>query len=72
MSSRLFFSEDFIFAAEAAAIENKVSISQQIEHWAFIGKLAEDNPEVPYEILKLIIERMAEMEEDTYDPQEIN
>ena len=31
------------------------SIPKQIEHWVTIGKIAEDNPDLPYEFIKNIL-----------------
>lgn len=35
---------------------------KQIEHWAKIGKIMEDNPELPYEFVKQAIISKAERE----------
>ncbi|CAM4104066.1 MULTISPECIES: TA system antitoxin ParD family protein [Vibrio] len=34
--------------------------SKQIEHWAKIGKMMEDNPDLPYELVKQAITAKAE------------
>ncbi|GHV42834.1 hypothetical protein AGMMS49546_22770 [Spirochaetia bacterium] len=31
------------------------SIPKQIEHWVKIGKIAEENPDMPYELIKDIL-----------------
>jgi len=41
-----------------AKVQSKVdnrSLPGQIEYWAKIGKLAEENPDVPYNLLKEIL-----------------
>lgn len=41
-----------------AKIRSKVdnrSLTGQIEYWAKIGKIAEDNPDIPYTLLKEIL-----------------
>jgi hypothetical protein len=41
--------------ANEAKIKSKVdnrSITGQIEYWAKIGKIAEENPDIPYTLLK--------------------
>ena len=38
------------------------SIPKQIEHWAKIGRIAEENPDLPYEFIKGVLESKAEME----------
>ena len=35
---------------------------KQIEHWARIGRIMEDNPELPYEFVKQAIIAKAELE----------
>jgi hypothetical protein len=34
---------------------------KQIEHWAKIGKIAEENPDLPYEFIQKILEARQEM-----------
>lgn len=38
------------------------STPKQIEHWAKIGKIMEDNPDLPYEFVKQAIIAQAEKE----------
>ena len=50
---------------EKAAIMAKAfsrSTSKQIEHWAKIGKMMEDNPDLPYEFVRQAIIAKAEKE----------
>ena len=35
---------------------------KQIEHWAKIGKIMEDNPDLPYEFVKQAVIAKAELE----------
>ncbi len=39
------------------------SIKGQIEHWAMIGKCAEENPDLPYNLIKDILLGVAELDE---------
>ena len=41
-------------AKRYASIDNR-SIPKQIEHWSRIGKIAEDNPDLPYGFIKDIL-----------------
>jgi hypothetical protein len=43
-------------------IDNR-SLTGQIEHWARIGKCAEENPNLPYSVLKDILIGLAELEQ---------
>jgi hypothetical protein len=58
---------------EQAAIMGKAlnrSTPKQIEHWARIGQIMEDNPDLPYEFVKQAIIAQAERDAgklETYD-----
>ncbi len=58
---------------EQAAIMGKAlnrSTPKQIEHWAKIGQIMEDNPDLPYEFVKQAIIAQAERDAgklETYD-----
>jgi hypothetical protein len=41
---------------------NSRSVPKQIEHWAKIGKIAEENPDLPYQFIKGVLEAKSEME----------
>ena len=43
-------------------IDNR-SLTGQIEHWAHIGKCAEENPNLPYSLIKDILIGLAELEQ---------
>ena len=55
-------SEEIMKAAIASAPVNSRSVPKQIEHWAKIGKIAEENPDLPYEFIKGALEARSEME----------
>jgi len=40
---------------------DKRSITGQIEHWAIIGKCAEENPDLTYSLIKEILIGIAEL-----------
>ncbi|MFZ9034582.1 MAG: ParD-like family protein [Francisellaceae bacterium] len=40
------------------------SCAKQIEHWAMIGRLVEDNPDLPYEFILGSLMAKAEMDND--------
>jgi len=54
-------SDDIMKAASVYAPVNSRTIPKQIEHWAKIGKIAEENPDLPYEFIKGILEARSEM-----------
>lgn len=48
-----------------AKIQSKVenrSLTGQIEYWARIGKIAEQNPDIPYTLIKEILIGMEELD----------
>jgi hypothetical protein len=62
VSNAVRLSEEILDAAIACAPLNSRSVPKQIEHWAKIGKIAEENPDLPYEFIKGILEAKNEME----------
>ena len=54
-------SEEIMHEASVHAPINSRSVPQQIEHWAKIGKIAEENPDLPYEFIKGVLESHEEM-----------
>lgn len=58
---------------EKATIMGKAlnrTMSKQIEHWAKIGEMMEDNPDLPYEFVKQAIISKAEKEAGKLEPYE--
>lgn len=56
---------------EKAAIMGKAlnrTTPKQIEHWAKIGEMMEDNPELPYELVRQAIISKAEKEAGKLEP----
>jgi hypothetical protein len=59
-STAVRLSEDIVRTAGKYAPMNSRSVPKQIEHWAKIGKIAEENPDLPYEFIKKILEAQEE------------
>ena len=55
-------SEEIMKAATASAPVNSRSVPKQIEHWAKIGRIAEENPDLPYGFIKGALEAKNEIE----------
>ena len=53
--------EIFNEAYKYAKVENR-SIPKQIEYWSRIGKIAEENPDLNYSMIKQILLSLQEME----------
>ena len=63
MSTAVRVSEKLVSEARfVCAVENR-SITGQIEHWARIGKCAEENPELTYGLIKDILIGIEELEQ---------
>lgn len=54
---------DIVSDAKVYAAVNSRSIPKQLSHWARIGKIAEDNPDLSYEFIKDILLAKAETRE---------
>jgi len=63
-------SEDIVGSARAKASMNSRSMPKQIEHWAKIGKIAEENPDLPYEFIKGALEGLNEIKRGEVSPFE--
>jgi len=62
MPTAIRISDDLLKHARLISkLENR-SITGQIEHWAHIGKIAEENPDMPYTLIKDILKGLAEIE----------
>lgn len=48
-------------AGKYAAIYSR-SVPMQIEHWARIGKIAEENPDLPYQLIEDVLRGKAEID----------
>jgi hypothetical protein len=53
--------DDLVKDAKVYADASKRSVPKQIEHWAEIGRIAEDNPDLPYEFIREAVQATAEV-----------
>jgi hypothetical protein len=63
-------SRDTIMKAHKYAAVFSRSVSNQIEHWAKIGRIAEENPDLSYNFIKDILMSMEEMKNEKPVPYE--
>ena len=62
MGTAVRISEKLVHDAKVQSrVENR-SLTGQIEYWAKIGKMAEENPELPYKLLKEILLGIEQLE----------
>ncbi|MEW2741595.1 ParD-like family protein [Providencia rettgeri] len=54
--------DGFVSDAKVHAEAKSRSVPKQIEHWAKIGRIAEDNPDLPYSFIEELLLAQAEVE----------
>ena len=62
MTTAVRVSDDLVREAKIYSSVDKRSVTGQIEHWARIGKCAEENPDLTYTLIKEILIGLAELE----------
>jgi ParD-like antitoxin of type II bacterial toxin-antitoxin system len=62
MTTAVRVSEDLVKEAKIFSKVDKRSITGQIEHWARIGKCAEENPDLTYGLIKEMLIGLVELE----------
>jgi len=55
-------SNEFIYQAQISAVSSHRTLANQIEHWAKLGKIAEENPDLPMNFIKDIVISLQEIE----------
>jgi hypothetical protein len=63
MTTTVKLSDEIVAEARRYSTICHRSISKQIEYWAHIGKIVEENPDLPYNFLKEILLAMEEAKE---------
>jgi len=62
MTTAVRVSDDLVREAKIYSKIDKRSLTGQIEHWARIGKCAEENPDLTYSLIKDILIGLVELE----------
>jgi len=55
MSVNVKLSENLVDHAKLMASVEHRSLPKQIEHWSQIGKIAEENPDLPFSVIREIL-----------------
>jgi hypothetical protein len=63
MTTAVRVSEKLVRAAKLVAAVDNRSVTGQIEHWAKVGKCAEENPGLTYGLIKEILLGIEELEQ---------
>ena len=72
MARAVKLSENIVLEAEIISKALNRSIAGQIEHWAKIGKIAEENPDLNYELIKDILISQEEAEAGQLEPYDFD
>ncbi len=64
MSTTVKLPNDIIFQAKKYAPINDRSVPKQLSHWAKIGKIAEENPDLSYNFIKDTLYGLKEYEQN--------
>ncbi|MCF6195582.1 MAG: ParD-like family protein [Emcibacter sp.] len=70
MATTIKLSDDMISQAKRYGAIYSRSTPKQIEYWAHIGKIAEENPELSYNFIKDILLAKAELADKLVTPYE--
>ena len=63
MASAVRITDELVREAKIYSKIDKRSLTGQIEHWARIGKCAEENPDLTYNLIKEILIGLSELEQ---------
>jgi hypothetical protein len=63
MTTAVRVSQELVREAKIFSKIEKRSVTGQIEHWATIGKCAEENPDLTYSLIKEILIGLIELEQ---------
>lgn len=64
MATAVRISEELVGEAKRFSRIDHRSLAGQIEHWARMGKCAEENPNLPYTLIKEIMMGLDELDEN--------
>ncbi len=62
MATSIRLDNDFVIEVKTYADAMNRSVAKQSEHWAKIGRIAEDNPELPFSFINEILPAKSEMD----------
>ena len=63
MAKSVRLDDDFVLDAQVYAEADHRSVPKQIEYWAQIGRIAEDNPDLPFGFIRDSLVATAELEQ---------
>ncbi|MCK4502886.1 MAG: hypothetical protein KAU22_07600 [Desulfuromonadales bacterium] len=60
MAQSVRINDELVKSAKSIAMAEHRSLAGQVEHWASIGRAAEENPDLPFSIIREIFRAKAE------------
>jgi hypothetical protein len=60
MAQSVRINDELVKSAKTAATAEHRSLAGQVEHWASIGRAAEENPDLPFSVLREILRAQVE------------
>jgi len=60
MAQSVRINDELVKSAKMVAVTEHRSLAGQVEHWASIGRVAEENPDLPFSMLREILRAKAE------------
>jgi len=72
MASAIRISDELIKIARKVSKAQNRSLTGQIEYWAKIGKIAEENPDMPFNLIKEILLGLQEIESGEFSEYQFN
>jgi len=72
MASAVKLSQEIITEARVISKALNRSVAGQIEYWAKIGKIAEENPDLTYDFIKNILIAQQEVEMGNLEPYSLD
>ena len=71
MSKPVKLPDELVAMARRNGKVSQRSVSKQIVHWSTIGRIAEENPDLPYDFIKDILQARQEDKDGLYTPSEL-
>ncbi len=72
MPSAVRISDDLLNLARKVSKAENRSLTGQIEYWAKIGRLAEENPDLPYHLIREILLGLDEIQSGEFSEYQMN
>lgn len=68
MATSVRLDDNFVAIAKVHATAESRSVPKQIEHWAAIGRIASENPDLPFSFIQGILLAKAELDSGLAKP----